>query len=101
MPNTNTNTYNTTFSIREAAAYCGFSVSTLNRLRNIQDFPKALQISIRRIGFLKNEIDEWLRTRKRSIVGDLSEHREKIRCPQTPQHLEQIRQEHIRAKLAS
>ena len=89
------------FSIREAAAYCGFSVSTLNRLRNIQDFPKALQISIRRIGFLKNEIDEWLRTRKRSIVGNLSEHREKIRCPQTPQHLEQIRQEHIRAKLAS
>ena len=89
------------FSIREAAAYCGFSVSTLNRLRNIQDFPKALNISIRRIGFLKNEIDEWLRTRKRSIVGDLSEHREKIRCPQTPQHLEQIRQEHIRAKLAS
>ena len=62
MPNTNTNTYNTTFSIREAAAYCGFSVSTLNRLRNIQDFPKALQISIRRIGFLKDEIDEWLRT---------------------------------------
>ena len=89
------------FSIREAAAYCGFSVSTLNRLRNIQDFPKALNINIRRIGFLKNEIDEWLRTRKRSIVGDLSEHREKIRCPQTPQHLEQIRQEHIRAKLAS
>ena len=89
------------FSIREAAAYCGFSVSTLNRLRNIQDFPKALNISIRRIGFLRNEIDEWLRTRKRSIVGDLSEHREKIRCPQTPQHLEQIRQEHIRAKLAS
>ena len=88
------------FSIREAAAYCGFSVSTLNRLRNIQDFPKALNISIRRIGFLRNEIDEWLRTRKRSIVGDLSEHREKIRCPQTPQHLEQIRQKHIRAKLA-
>ena len=89
------------FSIREAAAYCGFSVSTLNRLRNIQDFPKALNISIRRIGFLRNEIDEWLRTRKRSIVGDLSEHREKIRCPQTPHDLEQIRQKHIRAKLAS
>ena len=89
------------FSIREAAAYCGFSVSTLNRLRNIQDFPKALNISIRRIGFLRNEIDEWLRTRKRSIVGDLSEHREKIRCPQTPQDLEQIRQKHIQAKLAS
>ena len=89
------------FSIREAAAYCGFSVSTLNRLRNIQDFPKALNISIRRIGFLRNEIDEWLRTRKRSIVGDLSEHRKKIRCPQTPQDLEQIRQKHIRAKLAS
>ena len=88
------------FSIREAAAYCGFSVSTLNRLRNIQDFPKALNISIRRIGFLRNEIDEWLRTRKRSIVGDLSEHREKIRCPQTPQDLEQIRQKHIQAKLA-
>ena len=95
------NTSNKILCLSATAEYCGFSVSTLNRLRIIQDFPKAIQISERRIGFLKDEIDEWLRTRKRSIVGDLSEHREKIRCPQTPQDLEQIRQKHIQAKLAS
>ena len=89
------------FSIREAAAYCGFSVSTLNRLRNIQDFPKALNISIRRIGFLKDEIDEWFLNRKRSKVGDLSLSRTKVRSPQTSLDLDKIRQKDVQAKLAS
>ena len=77
------------FSPREVSLYCGFSFSTLNRLRCIQDFPKAIQISFRRIGFLRNEVDEWLLNRKRSKVGDLSVSRTKVRCPQTPLEVDQ------------
>ena len=88
------------FSPREVTLYCGFSLSTLNRLRCIQDFPKAIQISFRRIGFLRNEVDEWLLNRKRSKVGDLSVSRTKVRCPQTPLDLDKIRQKDVQAKLA-
>ena len=88
------------FSLSEAAEYCGFSISTLNRLRRIQDFPKAIQISLRRIGFLRNEVEDWLLNRKRSKVGDLSVSRTKVRCPQTPHDLEKIRQKDVQAKLA-
>ena len=95
------NTTNKILCISETAKYCGFSVSTLNRLRIIQDFPKAIQISERRIGFLKDEIDEWLLNRKRSKVGDLSEHRVKVRCPQSTRDLDQIYQRHVKAKIAS
>ena len=94
------NTTNKILCISETAEYCGFSVSTLNRLRIIQDFPKAIQISERRIGFLKDEVDEWLLNRKRSQVGDLSEHRVKVRLHST-RDLEQIYQRHVKAKIAS
>ena len=89
------------FSPKEVTLYCGFSLSTLNRLRYIQDFPKAIQISFRRIGFLRNEVDEWLLNRKRSKVGDLTELRVKIRCPQTTRDLDQIYQRRVKAKIAS
>ena len=96
-----TNYTNNILCLSETAEYCGVSVSTLNRLRVIQDFPKAIQISIRRIGFLKDEVDEWLLNRKRSKVGDLSEHRVKVRCPQSTRDLDQIYQRHVKAKIAS
>ena len=89
------NTSNKILCLSATAEYCGFSVSTLNR------FPKAIQISERRIGFLKDEVDEWLLNRKRSQVGDLSEHRVKVRCPQTTRDLDQIYQRRVKAKIAS
>ena len=94
------NTTNKILCISGTAEYCGFSVSTLNRLRIIQDFPKAIQISERRIGFLKDEVDEWLLNRKRSKLEIYLNIASKYDVPRVPD-LDQIYQRHVKAKIAS
>ena len=42
---------NKLISQKKAAEYCDLSISTLKRLRKIDDFPQPVQISERRIGY--------------------------------------------------
>ena len=76
-------------SQKEAAEYCALSLSTLKRLRKIDDFPHPLQISQRRIGYFLNEIEDWLNNRPKKKEGDLNINPTKIRCPQTPLEVDQ------------
>lgn len=48
----------------EAAAYCALSMSTLARVV-LEDptFPRARQLSNRRVGYLVRELDAWLEAR--------------------------------------
>ena len=87
-------------SPKEASHYCGFSLSTLSRLRQIQDFPEAIRLGMRSIGFIKADIDEWLDNRRlRSPNEGLS--KTKVKAPQTAQDLEKIHRENIKKLINS
>ena len=88
------NTY--ILSPKDASQYCGFSVSTLSRLRQIQDFPNAIEISIGRIGFMKDEVDDWLANRNRRGREENTVPRQMVKAPQTVQDLEKVRRLEIR-----
>ena len=82
-------------SPKEASHYCGFSLSTLSRLRQIQDFPEAIRLGMRRIGFIKADIDEWLSQRRiKSPLENTS--KVKVKSPQTVQDLEKIHRRNIK-----
>ena len=50
-------------SIRQAAAQCGISVATLKRLESAGRFPAKVRISDNRIGYLSQELDNWIKER--------------------------------------
>ncbi len=53
------------FTIQEVSEFLGISISTINRLIKRGDFPQKIKISPRRIIFIKQEIEEWIRTKQR------------------------------------
>ena len=55
------------FTIQEVSEFLGISVSTINRLVKIGDFPSKVKITPRRIVFMKNEIDEWIKSKRINI----------------------------------
>ena len=68
---TNTKTIVTTkpaaMALDDAAAYISLSTSLLQKQAQTDPtFPKPVQLSIRRVGWLTSELDEWLATRPRS-----------------------------------
>lgn len=50
-------------TIRQAAEKAGVSVSTLKRLLVAGEFPRKVNITERRIGFLESEVDEFIQQR--------------------------------------
>ena len=52
------------FTIKEVSEFLGISISTVNRLVKEGDFPPKVKITPRRIVFMKNEIDEWIKSKK-------------------------------------
>ena len=74
-------------SQKETAKYCNLSISTLKRLRKIDDFPQPVQISERRIGYFLNDIEDWINSRPKKKGGGLFVKLKKVRCPQTPLEL--------------
>lgn len=48
-------------SIKEAAALTSMSRPLINILRTEGDFPKAVQLSERRIAFVRTEVMDWIR----------------------------------------
>ena len=76
-------------SIKQAAKFCNFSVSTLKRLEKIGDFPYPIKLSQRRIAYKKNELEIWISNREIKRGGDLVSKRKKVKCPATPQELKE------------
>ena len=55
-------------SIKEVSELLGISVSTINRLIKRGDFPQKIKLSPRRIVFMKNEINEWIKKIEKNKV---------------------------------
>ena len=47
-------------TIKEASILIGISISTINRAVDKGTFPPKQQLSPKRIGFLKYQIDQWI-----------------------------------------
>ena len=54
---------------REAAEHLGLSTRTLDRYRVSGDGPVFLKLG-GRVGYLREDLDEWLRTRRRTSTSD-------------------------------
>jgi prophage regulatory protein len=52
--------------LSQVIANTGLSRSTIYALLSAGKFPKQIQLSPRRIGFLKTEIDDWLNEKTQS-----------------------------------
>jgi len=48
---------------KETAKRCGLSVSTVRRLELDGDFPRRVPLSAARVGWLEEEIDQWIAER--------------------------------------
>lgn len=48
---------------KDAAAMCGISISTLDRLRADGDFVKPIRLGAQAIGFLRTDLDDWIANR--------------------------------------
>ena len=51
-------------TIKEASEMLGISVSTINRLIKRGKFPPKVKITPRRIVFMKNEIEAWIKSKR-------------------------------------
>ena len=71
--------------------YTSLSRATINRRREIGDFPQAVQLTGSRIGFFVCEVDEWLKGRPRKKGPEVNDNKRRVRCPQTPSELEEAR----------
>ena len=56
-------------SIKEVSELLGISVSTINRLIKRGEFPPKIKISLRRIVFMKNDINEWIKKIEKNKVN--------------------------------
>ena len=81
------------------SAYTSLSRAAINRCREIDDFPKAVQPTGSLIGFFVCEVDEWLEGRPRKWGPEVNDNKRRVQCPQTPEELEEAqRQEYAELK---
>ena len=96
--NTNTNS-KTILSMKETEKATSLSRATINRYREIGDFPEAIELTKRRIVFVASEVDEWIGNRPRKKRPEVNDNKRRVRCPQTPSELEEARlQEYAQMK---
>ena len=88
--NTNTNS-KTILSMKETEEATSLSRATINRYREIGDFPEAIELTKRRIVFVASEVDEWIGNRPRKKGPEVNDNKRCVRCPQTPSELEAAR----------
>ena len=88
--NTNTNS-KTILSMKETEEATSLSRATINRYREIGDFPEAIELTKRRIVFVASEVDEWIGNRPRKKGPEVNDNKRRVRCPQTPSELEKAR----------
>ena len=78
-------------NMADTQEYTSLSRATINRHRQIGDFPKAVRITDTRIGFVISEVEDWLASRPREMGPEVNDNKRRVRCPQTPQELEEAR----------
>ena len=89
----------TILTMKEAQEATSLSRATINRYRQIGDFPIALQLTENRIAFKAKEIEEWVSSRPREKGLEVNDNKRLVRCPQTPSELEEARlQEYAQMK---
>ena len=81
----------TILTMKEAQEATSLSRATINRYRQIGDFPEALQLTENRIVFKAQEIAEWVSSRPRGKGPEVNDNKRRVRCPQTPSELEEAR----------
>jgi len=69
IPNTMNQENRPFLSIKEVSELLGISVSTINRLIKRGEFPPKIKISPRRIVFMKNDINEWIKKIEKNKVN--------------------------------
>ena len=57
----------------EAAAYCGLSASTFEKLRLTGDGPEFIRLGRRAVGYKRDSLDAWLDSRRRRSTSDTRE----------------------------
>ncbi len=57
----------------EAAAYCGLSASTFEKLRLTGDGPEFIRLGRRAVGYERDSLDAWLDSRRRRSTSDTRE----------------------------
>ena len=78
-------------NMAETQEYTTLSRATINRHRQIGDFPKAVRITGTRIGFVISEVEDWLASRPREMGPEVNDNKRRVRCPQTPSEMEEAR----------
>ena len=81
----------TILTMKEAQEATSLSRATINRYREIGDFPEAIELTKRRIVFVASEVDEWIGNRPRKKGPEGNDNKRRVRCPQTPSELEEAR----------
>ena len=81
----------TILTMQEAQEATSLSRATINRYREIGDFPEAIELTKRRIVFVASEVDEWIGNRPRKKGPEVNDNKRRVRCPQTPSELEEAR----------
>lgn len=51
---------------KQVLGYTSISRANLNRMIRADQFPSPVKLSVQKIGYLKHEVDHWLRTRPRA-----------------------------------
>ena len=62
-------------SQKEITIKLGISHTTLWRLRRSGDFPQPIQLSLRRIGWRQDEVEEYLKSRQAKNIESSNEFR--------------------------
>ena len=78
-------------SMKETEEATSLSRATINRYREIGDFPEAIELTKRRIVFVASEVDEWIGNRPRKKGPEVNDNKRCVRCPQTPSELDAAR----------
>ncbi len=55
---------------KEVSKLSGLSRVTIWRMQREGEFPLRRQIGRRRVGWLKSEVEEWMRTREPDVLSD-------------------------------
>ena len=78
-------------NMADTQRYTSLSRATINRHRQIGDFPKAVRITSTRIGFVISEVEDWLASRPREMGPEVNDNKRRVRCPQTPSEMDEAR----------
>ena len=78
-------------NMADTQQYTSLSRATINRHRQIGDFPKAVRITGTRIGFVISEVEDWLASRPREMGPEVNDNKRRVRCPQTPSEMDEAR----------